>query len=52
LQLYSKYGSTITQQDACLKIIMKQSSTEEDVNRSERIWKEVEKLDGAYEMNK
>ena len=52
LQLYAKNGSTIAQQDACLKMIMKQSCTEDDINRSERIWKEVEKLDGAYEMNK
>jgi len=52
LQLYSKNGSTTAQQDACLKMIMKQSCTEDDINRSERIWKEVEKLDDAYEMNK
>ncbi|MFC1785463.1 acyl-CoA dehydrogenase [Candidatus Neomarinimicrobiota bacterium] len=52
LQLYSKNGSTIAQQNACLKMIMKQSCTEEDISRSERIWKEVEKLDGAYDMNK
>lgn len=52
LQLYSKNGSTIVQQEACLKMIMKQSCTDNDADRSERIWKEVEKLDGAYEMNK
>jgi len=52
LQLYSKNGSTVAQQDACFKMIMKQSCTDEDANRSEKIWKEVEKLDGAYEMNK
>ena len=52
LQLYSKNGSTVAQQDACFKMIMKQSCTDDDANRSERIWKEVEKLDGAYEMNK
>ena len=52
LQLYSKNGSTIDQQKSCLKMIMKQSCTDQDIARSEQIWEEIVKLDGAYEMPK
>ena len=52
LQLYSKNGSTNEQQRACLSMIMKQSCTVEDKERSERVWKEIVKLDGTYEMRK
>ena len=52
LQLYSKTGSTNEQQNVCLSMIMKQSCTDEDLQRSEQVWEEIVKLDGAYEMNK
>lgn len=52
LQLYSKNGSTDEQQKACLSMIMKQSCTDEDRERSERVWEDIVKLDGAYEMRK
>lgn len=51
LQLYSKNGTTQSQQDACLKMIRKQSCISDDIKRSEIIWQEIVKLDGAYEMN-
>lgn len=52
LQLYSKTGSTSEQQNVCLSMIMKQSCTDEDLQRSEQVWEEIVKLDGAYAMKK
>ena len=52
LQLYSKTGSTNEQQKVCLSMIMKQSCTDEDLERSEQVWEEIVKLDGTYEMKK